>query len=68
MNAPFKMHKITKNLFSLKDLSPEVLTRINSYKKCPNVARTDVHNRAYGAMFGLIIGDILGSHLINKPS
>ena len=68
MNAPFKMHKTIKNLFSLKDLSPEVLTRINSYKKCPNVARTDVHNRAYGAMFGLIIGDILGSHLINKPS
>jgi hypothetical protein len=62
-----KRSKKIKNLFSLKDLSPEVLTRLLSYKKCPNVARNDIHNRAYGAMFGLIIGDIFGSHLINKP-
>jgi len=43
------------------------LTRLYSYKKCPNIARTDIHNRAYGAMLGVIIGDIFGSYLMNKP-
>ena len=55
-------------LYSFADISPLTVTRILTYQKCPNIARTDIHNRAYGAMFGIIIGDSIGAYLINKPT
>ena len=39
---------------------------VNSYKRSPNLSSTDLLNTAYGAMFGFIIGDAIGSHLIHK--
>ena len=43
--------------------------KILSYRKCPNLSYSEIHNRAFGAMFGVIIGDSLGAYLLNqKPT
>jgi len=35
--------------------------------RCLNLAKNDLLNRAYGAMFGFAIGDSIGAYIINKP-
>lgn len=37
-----------------------------SYYKCPNLGKTGIQDRAFGAMFGTIIGDSIGAYSINK--
>lgn len=36
------------------------------YCRCPNLGVTGIQDRAYGAMFGVIIGDAVGAYTINK--
>lgn len=52
---------------SLQLIDPIVMSKILGYTRCLNLARTDILNRAYGAMFGFVIGDAMGAYLINKP-
>lgn len=37
-----------------------------SPNRCLNLAKNDLLNRAYGAMFGFAIGDSIGAYIINK--
>jgi len=43
------------------------LKQLLGYHRCLNLAKNDFYNRAYGAMFGFLIGDSIGAYLINKP-
>jgi len=46
---------------------PFALTKLlNSYKRTPNLGSSDLLNAAYGAMFGFVIGDSIGSYLVHK--
>ena len=51
----------------LKDLPHGSITRLLSYHRVPNLAKNDLYNRAYGALVGFLIGDSMGSYLINRP-
>lgn len=42
------------------------MSMLLSYHRCLNLAKSDLYNRAYGAMFGFLIGDSMGSHIINR--
>lgn len=44
-------------------LPHSLLGVLNSKYKCPNLDRDDVMNRMYGAFFGFLIGDSIGSYL-----
>lgn len=41
------------------------MSMLLSYHRCLNLAKSDLYNRAYGAMFGFLIGDSMGSRIIN---
>lgn len=41
------------------------MSKVMGYQRCLNLAKNDLYNRAYGAMFGFAIGDALGAHVIN---
>ena len=43
------------------------MNQLLSYNRCLNLAKNDIYNRAYGAMFGFIIGDSLGAYVVNLP-
>ena len=45
----------------------QTMNQILSYNRCLNLAKNDVHNRAYGAMFGFVIGDSIGAYVVNLP-
>jgi ADP-ribosylglycohydrolase len=38
-----------------------------AHHRCLNLAKDDLYNRAYGAMFGFVIGDALGASIVNLP-
>lgn len=40
---------------------------LTGYRKVTKINRGDVYNRAFGAFFGFVIGDAVGSHISNKP-
>ena len=61
------MKNHVKTAISLENVPHATMTQLLSYHRCPNLARNDVYNRAYGAMFGLLIGDSIGSFLVNRP-
>jgi len=43
------------------------MNQLLSYNRCLNLAKNDIYNRAYGAMFGFLIGDSIGAYLVNLP-
>jgi ADP-ribosylglycohydrolase len=45
----------------------QVMGQLNMYHRCPNLAKDDRKNRAYGAMLGFAIGDAIGAHVVNLP-
>jgi hypothetical protein len=51
--------------FSLQKLQiPRALSSLlNSNAKCPDLATSDLLNSVYGAFFGFLIGDSIGSHI-----
>lgn len=51
---------------SMHILNNNQLNQLMAYHKVPNLAKNDLFNRIYGAMFGFLIGDSLGSTLINQ--
>jgi len=53
--------------FTLADVPHSNMTQLLSYHRCLNLAKNDLYNRAYGAMFGFLIGDSMGANIINKP-
>ena len=53
-------------LYSFTSLHPIITKKLLAQKHCPLLPKTDVQDRAFGAMFGLLIGDALGSHVLNK--
>ena len=55
----------TKRQVSAELLLPGELTQLMGFNRCPNLAKSDVSNRIYGAIFGFLIGDSIGSTLIN---
>ena len=61
------MNSVKKQEVVLKDLPHNNLTRLLSYQRVPKLGKNDLYNRAYGAMVGFLIGDSMGSYLINKP-
>jgi hypothetical protein len=56
-----------KTPISIDSLPHTSVSQLLSYHRCLNLAKNDLHNRAYGAMFGFLIGDSLGSTLVNRP-
>jgi hypothetical protein len=60
------MKSNTKIPISLENIPHATMTQLLSYHRCPNLAKTDLYNRIYGAMFGFLIGDSLGSNVVNK--
>lgn len=52
---------------SLEKVPHASMTQLLSYHRCLNLAKNDLYNRAYGAMFGFLIGDSIGSTLVNRP-
>jgi len=54
-------------LQSLEIVSKKVMNQLLSYNRCLNLAKNDIYNRAYGAMFGFLIGDSIGAYLVNLP-
>ena len=52
--------------YSLDIVGKQVMSKILSYQRCLNLAKNELRNRAYGAMFGFAIGDALGSYLVNQ--
>lgn len=55
-----------KQSISLENVPHATMTQLLSYHRCPNLSKNDIHNRAYGAMFGFLIGDSIGSYIVNK--
>lgn len=55
-----------KNSISLEKVPHASISQLLSYHRCLNLAKNDLYNRAYGAMFGFLIGDSIGSTLINR--
>ena len=55
------------NANSLEMINKHSMSQLLSYNRCLNLAKNDVYNRAYGAMFGFIIGDSLGAYVVNLP-
>lgn len=49
-------------------LPPTVLSVLLASKQCPQTVANSVHDRAYGALFGFVIGDCIGGHLIHRSS
>lgn len=45
----------------------QVMSQLLGHHRCLNLAKNDLYNRAYGAMFGFVIGDAMGAYLVNKP-
>ena len=60
------MKNHTKNSITVQNVPHASMTQLLSYHRCPNLAKTDLHNRAYGAMFGFLIGDSIGSSIVNR--
>ena len=56
-----------RNYIYLNKVNHSIMTKVMSYQRCLNLAKNDVYNRAYGAMFGFVIGDALGAHVVNLP-
>lgn len=52
--------------FSIENVPHATMSMLLSYHRCLNLAKSDLYNRAYGAMFGFLIGDSMGSHIINR--
>ena len=50
----------------LSSIPLPTLNLINSYKRCSLIPESDFIDRAYGAMFGFVIGDSVGSYLIHQ--
>ena len=50
---------------SLDIVNKQVMNQLLGYHRCLNLAKNDVYNRAYGAMFGFLIGDSMGAYLVN---
>ena len=54
-------------LQSLEVINRQVMNQLLSYHRCLNLAKSDIYDRAYGAMFGFLIGDSMGAYLVNLP-
>ena len=61
------MNGVKKQEVNLRDLPHASLTKLLSYHRVPKLAKTELYNRAHGAMMGFLIGDSMGSYLINRP-
>ena len=59
------MKRNKRNNFSLEKVNQYIMSQVLSYQRCLNIAKNDVFNRAYGAMFGFVIGDAMGAHVVN---
>ena len=55
------------NFHSLEMINKHIMNQLLSYNRCLNLAKNDIYNRAYGAMFGFVIGDSLGAYVVNLP-
>ena len=42
------------------------MSKLLAHHRCLHLARNDLQNRAYGAMFGFAIGDSLGAYVVNQ--
>jgi hypothetical protein len=51
----------------LQMVAGQVMSQLLRYHRCLNLAKNELYNRAYGAMFGFVIGDAMGAYVINKP-
>lgn len=56
----------SKKLISLQNMPKAAMNQLLSYHRCPTVTKNSVQDRAFGAMFGFLIGDSLGSSLMNR--
>jgi hypothetical protein len=54
------------NKLSLASLPLSTLNVLNSFKRCSVTPLSDLLNHAYGAMFGFVIGDSIGSYLVHQ--
>jgi len=59
------MKRNKRNNFSLDKVKQHIMSQVLSYQRCLNIAKNEVSNRAYGAMFGFAIGDAMGAHVVN---
>jgi hypothetical protein len=46
-----------KHQYTLAKLNPLIMSQIMGYQRCINLAKNDLYNRAYGAIFGFVIRD-----------
>jgi hypothetical protein len=60
------MKNNVKTPISVQNIPHASMSQLLSYHRCPNLAKNDLHNRAYGAMFGFLIGDSIGSTIVNR--
>lgn len=61
------MRNHSKTPITVKNVPHAAMTQLLSYHRCPNLAKNDIHSRAYGALFGFLIGDSIGSTILNRP-
>jgi ADP-ribosylglycohydrolase len=61
------MRNQDRSLISLPNVPQPLITKLLSHRRCLNLAKNDLYNRAYGAMFGFLIGDSMGAYNINRP-
>lgn len=47
-------------------LPTSTVNLLSSYRRCPLNPSSELLNRAYGAMFGFVIGDSIGSYMVHQ--